>query len=125
MRVNLDKGDQLESSNDRYKDENEELQCKVLGLELEIGKLRQENAALKKDNNQLRKEIDWLQLNNDMLTDDPVAHKRAMDEVIALRAENAMLRNALQRVKSVVRAKTTSFDTDLIIDTALGNETQP
>lgn len=47
----------------------------------------------------LRKEIDWLQLNNDMLTDDPEKHARAIAERQAIIDERDQLRAEVERLK--------------------------
>jgi hypothetical protein len=47
----------------------------------------------------LRKEIDWLQLNNDMLTDNPVGHARAVAERQAIIDERDQLRAEAGRLK--------------------------
>jgi hypothetical protein len=48
----------------------------------------------------LRREIDWLQLNNDMLTDNPVGHARAVAERQAIVAERDELRAEVERLKA-------------------------
>ena len=49
----------------------------------------------------LRREIDWLQLNNDMLTDNPVGHARAVAERQAIIDERDELRAALDNLCGV------------------------
>jgi hypothetical protein len=48
----------------------------------------------------LRKEIDWLQINNDMLTDNPVGHARAVAERQAIIDERDQLRAEVEDLKA-------------------------
>jgi hypothetical protein len=51
-------------------------------------------------NERLRREIEWLQLNNDMLTDNPVGHARAVAERQTIIAERDELRAEVERLKA-------------------------
>ena len=84
--------------------ENKQLRTTVEGSKNRIEQLEHERTSLAMTEEKLRKEIEWLQLNNDMLTDDPEAHKRALaerqaivDERDHLRGEVASLRRAYVR----------------------------
>jgi hypothetical protein len=53
-----------------------------------------------KASERLHREIDWLQLNNDMLTDNPVGHARAVAERQAIIAERDQLRAEVEELKA-------------------------
>lgn len=63
-----------------------------------FAEMRNELAAMTAERDAKRKEVDWLQLNNDMLTDDPAGHARALAERAAIIAERDVL---LQRVDAL------------------------
>ena len=53
-----------------------------------------------KASERLRREIDWLEINNDMLTDNPVSHARAVAERQAIIAERDELRAEVERLNA-------------------------
>ena len=62
------------------------------------------------ERDELRKQVDWLQLNNDMLTDNPEAHQRAIADRQAIIAERDQLRAELAAQTEIAAGHSASLE---------------